>query len=117
VRLGERRTLGGLELLGLGGAADTSGEATEGNTLIVLGDVAEVGVRLRELEAWNIAIRSPMIYQICASNAPLTAAATSRMFLKCVRRYSPRARAAADDPHRQIKGPAPNVQHRLFSGW
>lgn len=44
-------TLGGLELLSLLGAADTAVEAAEGDALLLLDDVAEVGVSLLELQA------------------------------------------------------------------
>lgn len=44
-------TLGGLELLSLLGAADTTVEAAEGDTLLLLNNVAEVGVSLLELHA------------------------------------------------------------------
>ena len=46
-----KRTLSRLELLGLAGAANTTREAAEGDDLLVVRDVAKVGVRLRELEA------------------------------------------------------------------
>ena len=44
-------TLSRLELLGLASTADTTRETAEGNDLLVFGNVAEVRVRLRELEA------------------------------------------------------------------
>ena len=46
-----KRTLSRLELLGLAGAANTTREAAEGDDLLVVRDVAKVGVRLRELES------------------------------------------------------------------
>ena len=45
------RTQCRLELFRLRRATDTTGEATEGDDLLVVLDVAEVRVRLRELEA------------------------------------------------------------------
>ena len=44
-------TLGGLELLGLSSAANTAVEAAEGDSLLVLNNVAEVSVSLLELHA------------------------------------------------------------------
>lgn len=44
-------TLSGLELLSLLGAANTAVEAAEGDALLLLDNVAEVGVSLLELEA------------------------------------------------------------------
>ena len=45
------RTLGRLELLRLASTANATSESAEGDDLLVVLDVAEVGVRLRELEA------------------------------------------------------------------
>jgi hypothetical protein len=83
------RTPRRLELLRLAGAASAASEPTERNALVVLGDVAEVSVRLRELQAYEYSRVIDARAQGPESHAPLTAAATSRMFLKCVRRYSP----------------------------
>ena len=44
-------TLCRLELLRLAGTADTTIESPEGNNLIVLQDVTEVGIRLWEFKA------------------------------------------------------------------
>ena len=46
------RTLSRLELLRLAGTANTTVEPPEGNDLVVGEDIAEVGVRLRQLEAY-----------------------------------------------------------------
>ena len=47
------RTLGRLELLRLAGTADTTSKSAERNDLLVLLDITEVGVGLRELEAYT----------------------------------------------------------------
>ena len=52
-----RRTLGRLELLRLASTANATSESAEGDDLLVVLDVAEVGVRLRELEAYTPKIR------------------------------------------------------------
>lgn len=88
-----KHTLGRLELFGLASTTDTTREATEGNDLFVFHDVAEVSVRLGQFHAcrtWFVSVDHARLI----ADAPERAAATSRMFLKCVRRYSPRARAA-----------------------
>ena len=46
------RTLSRLELLRLASTADTTVEPPEGDDLVVGEDIAEVGVRLRQLEAY-----------------------------------------------------------------
>lgn len=51
VRCAEKLTLSSLELLSLLGAADAAVEAAEGDALLLLDDVAEVGVGLLELHA------------------------------------------------------------------
>lgn len=86
-------TLGRLELFGLASTTDATRVTTEGNDLLVFHDIAEVSVRLGQFEACQIHLVSVDNGRLIM-NAPERAAATSRMFLKCVRRYSPRARAA-----------------------
>jgi hypothetical protein len=52
---GTNHTLCRLELLRLAGTADTTVESPERNNLLVLRDVAEVGIRLWEFKAWGMA--------------------------------------------------------------
>ena len=93
-----RRTLSSLELLSLTRAPNTTSEPSEGNDTVVVANIAEVGVCLLEVHSctsrlyWFILIC--FLHNFCYT--PERAAATSRMFLKWVRRYSPRARAAGD---------------------
>lgn len=91
-------TLGGTELLGLGGTSDSSSESSERNDLLVVLDVGQVGVGLLEVHTCDTASnreafrgRSPRLSSLPSSIAclPFKAAATSRMFLKWVERYSP----------------------------
>ena len=84
-------TLGGLELLGLGSSADTSSKSSERDDLLVLLDVGKVGVGFLEVHSCRF---STMLQRMIWRDEPLRAAATSRMFLKCVRTYSPRALAS-----------------------
>lgn len=86
-------TLGRLELFGLASTTNATRITTEGNDLFVLHDIAEVSVCLGQFQACQIRLVSVDNARLIM-NAPERAAATSRMFLKCVRRYSPRARAA-----------------------
>lgn len=48
------RTLSSLELLGLASTTNTTSESSERDDLLVLRNVAEVGVRLGQLETYNI---------------------------------------------------------------
>lgn len=52
-RLDGPATLGGLEFLGLGGTADTTVKAAEGNALLLLGDILQVGIGLVQLHTLN----------------------------------------------------------------
>ena len=96
-----RLTLGGTELLGLGGTSDSSSEPSERNDLLVLLDVGQVGVGLLEVHTCRVAEGETRVgsqrrkldrgsldglRRVCL---PFKAAATSRMFLKWVERYSP----------------------------
>lgn len=52
-RLDGPATLGGLELLGLSGAADTTVETAERNALLLLSDILQIGISLVQLHALN----------------------------------------------------------------
>ena len=105
-------TLGRLELFGLASTTDATRVTAERNNLLVFHDIAEVSVCLGQFQPCRICLASvdnarPIM------DAPERAAATSRMFLKCVRRYSPRARAAVRKG--QIDGVS-CTDNELFSG-
>ena len=105
--------MGRLELFCLASATDATRVTTEGNDLFVFHNIAEVGVRLGQFQAcqsWLVLVDDARLIV----DAPERAAATSRMFLKCVRRYSPRARAAVRDQC-EIDGVS-CTENRLFSG-
>lgn len=85
--------LGRLKLLGLASTTDTTRVTTKWNSLFVFHDITEVSVCLGQFYACQVRLVS-MDNARLIMNTPDRAAATSRMFLKCVRRYSPRARAA-----------------------
>ena len=87
------RALGRLELFRLASTTDAARVTTEGNDLFVFHDIAEVSVSFGQFQAcqsWLVSRDDAWLIM----DSPERAAATSRMFLKCVRRYSPRARAA-----------------------
>ena len=90
-------TLCSPELLCLTGTPNTTVKSSERDDLLVFLNISEVRIGFGQFETWT---KFSIGYQYIAnsrSNKPVKAAATSRMFLKWVRTYSPRERAARDE--------------------